>query len=71
MFKSSNVGTLDRLFRLIVGVALIAAPYFYVSEIWADDLYRYGLPAVGGILILTALVRFCPLYRIFGLRTCR
>ncbi len=71
MFKYANVGRFDQIIRLIVGIALIAVPYFYVSEIWQSELYRFGIPAVGTILILTAFIRFCPLYKIIGLRTCR
>ena len=26
---------------------------------------------VGGVLVVTALVRFCPLYRLIGVRTCK
>ena len=70
MFKTANVGALDRFLRLILSVFLIAAPYFIVSDLWQDNLFRFGLPIIGAILILTALIRFCPLYRIFGIRTC-
>lgn len=70
MSNLTNVGSFDRLVRFIIGGVLIAAPYFYVSEIWEDPLYRWGLPFIGLVLVVTALLRFCPLYRIIGLRTC-
>ena len=70
MFKVANVGTVDRILRIVLGAFLIAAPYFVASEIWQNDLYRLGLPIVGAVLVLTALIRFCPLYRIFSIRTC-
>lgn len=71
MFKSANVGNIDRVLRIVVGVLLIALPYFYASEMWANQVLRWGVPAVGAILILTALFRFCPLYRLIGASTCK
>ncbi|SDK63530.1 YgaP family membrane protein [Microbulbifer yueqingensis] len=61
-----NVGTLDRLVRLALA-AVIAALYFTgtISGMTAAVL---GLVAV--IFILTGALRWCPLYRLFGLRTC-
>jgi len=71
MFKSANVGSLDRAIRLIVGALLIALPNFYASEIWASQAARWGIPFVGAVLIVTALVRFCPLYRLIGVNSCK
>lgn len=71
MFKSANVGSVDRLIRIVVGIVLIAAPYVFTSELWANSLVRWAIPAVGAILILTALFRFCPLYRVIGASTCK
>lgn len=71
MFKSANVGRLDQILRIVVGIALLAAPYFYVSDIWESQPFYYGAHIVGAILILTAFIRFCPLYRIVGMSTCR
>lgn len=71
MFKSPNVGSLDRIIRLILGAVLIAAPYFYASDMWMNPLFRWGVPLVGAVLILTALVRFCPIYRVIGVKTCK
>lgn len=57
----ANIGSLDRLLRLIVGLALLGAGAWFKS--W------WGL--VGLVPILTALVRFCPAYLPLGLSTCR
>lgn len=69
MFKTANVGNIDRMIRLVVGAVLIAAPYFYASTIWDNPVFRLGLPIIGVVLILTALVRFCPLYKVIGANT--
>ena len=71
MFKSANVGNVDRIVRIIIGALLIALPYIYASEIWANGLIRWIVPIVGAVLVLTALVRFCPAYRLIGVNTCK
>ena len=71
MFKTANVGSIDRIVRIIVGALMIAAPYLISSSLWASPLARWGIPLVGLVLVLTALVRFCPLYRLIGASTCK
>lgn len=56
-----NMGTIDRILRIIVGVALIT--YGILNQSW--------IGFIGIIPILTALVRFCPLYTMFGMSTCK
>ena len=68
---TANIGTLDRLFRIALGVVLIALPM--VSGLAFFDSVAATVVAViaGIIMIATAALRFCPLYRILGMRTCR
>ena len=33
-------------------------------------MWKYALAAVGGVLVLTAIFRFCPAYTLLGVRTC-
>ena len=58
----TNVGTLDRALRAIVGVGLIALVFVGPQTPWGW---------IGAVLLLTALVGFCPAYRLLGLRTCK
>ncbi len=67
----ANVGSMDRIFRFIIGAVLIALPYVTAMEIWANPVIKYGANAVGAILILTALVSFCPLFKLLGISTAR
>lgn len=67
----ANVGTIDRVLRLVVGGALIAAPFAAELPIFENDMYKFGALAVGVILVATAAMKFCPIYRILGLRTCK
>jgi hypothetical protein len=63
MFKS-NVGSIDRVVRIILGVALIGLFFAYPDASW-----RY-FALIGIIPLLTAFMGTCPLYSIFGLSTC-
>jgi hypothetical protein len=58
-----NVGTADRVIRLVVGILLLLYAALGTSP------WRWvGL--IGIIPILTALFRFCPAYALIGIRTC-
>ena len=63
----ANVGSIDRIFRLILGAALIAAPFVFGLAPIAP--LAIGGFAAGAILIVTAIVRICPIYLATGLRT--
>jgi len=56
-----NVGSADKVVRYILGLIIIALGVYYKS--W------WGL--IGLVPIVTALVNFCPLYSIIGVRTVR
>jgi len=56
-----NVGKADKIIRLILGVLAIALGVIFQS--W------WGL--IGLVLILTALVNWCPLYFPFGISTAK
>lgn len=71
MFKSANVGRIDRIVRLIVGTLLIAAPIFFSGALPVGPVLSWATPLVGAILVMTALFRFCPLYRLIGINTCK
>ncbi len=58
---SKNVGTIDRIVRLIVGAVLIALVFVGPQTPWGW---------IGLIPIATALISWCPAYRLFGIRTC-
>lgn len=61
-----NEGTVDRIIRAIIGVvALVAAVAVGVGTVGGIVLL-----VLGGVLVVTAAVGFCPLYRVFGINTC-
>jgi hypothetical protein len=57
---SHNVGNTDRIVRLLIGLAIVAAGLYFQS--W--------LILVAIIPFATALIGWCPLYSLFGLSTC-
>ncbi len=58
-----NVGTIDRILRIAVGLALVAA------AILLDHPYAWA-GWIGVIPIVTGFAGFCPAYRLLGLSTC-
>lgn len=66
---SGNVGSFDRLLRLVIGAALIAAPLIGFMGLGASAFVVYGMIAVGGILVLTAAFGTCPIYSVLGIKT--
>lgn len=57
---TTNVGIVDRIIRLILGVGLIA--WGVMNGSW------WG--ALGVVPLLTATIGWCPAYLPFGLSTC-
>ncbi|KPK27255.1 MAG: hypothetical protein AMJ66_11295 [Betaproteobacteria bacterium SG8_40] len=57
-----NVGSADRVIRIIVGLGLVSL--FFILE----GAARW-LGVIGVVLIATAVINFCPLYKVLGLST--
>ncbi len=57
---NANIGDLDRLIRLLLGVLILAAGFFF--DAW------WGV--FGIIPLVTAVIRWCPAYVPFGFSTC-
>jgi hypothetical protein len=55
-----NVGSIDRIIRIVVGVALIGWALMD-GPTWAW---------IGVLPLVTGLVRVCPAYSILGMNTC-
>lgn len=63
----SNVGTLDRIVRLIMGALLAAAPFLTAFPLWANPIAFWASIIVGAVLIATSAFSFCPIYAALGL----
>lgn len=63
----ANVGSVDKLVRLVLAIVLILLFYF---EVLTDSLGIVAL-IVALVLTVTSLINFCPLYAIFKMNTCK
>lgn len=61
MSISMNVGMVDRVARLVLGVVLIALVFAGPKTPWGW---------VGLIPLVTGAMGWCPLYALLGIRTC-
>jgi hypothetical protein len=59
--QTKNVGKCDRLARVIVGVALALLAYYKLDGVWQLVAYVVAI-----IAIITAAMRFCPVYVALG-----
>lgn len=59
---TTNVGNIDRLFRIVLGLILISLVFVGPQTDWGW---------LGIIPLATGLLRTCPAYSIFGLNTCK
>ena len=58
---NANIGTVDRILRIVVGLILIAMVFVGPQTSWGW---------IGVVPLLTALIGFCPAYKLIGLSTC-
>ena len=64
---TTNVGSPDKIARIVLGVVAAVVAFL----VGAGSVLGIILFVVAAILIVTALAGFCPLYRIFGINTCK
>ena len=57
-----NVGRLDRILRIIIGLALISLVFIGPQTPWGW---------VGIVPLLTGAIRWCPPYALLGINTCK
>jgi hypothetical protein len=58
----TNLGTIDRGLRIAVGLLLIILSLSGVIGLWGW---------VGLVPLATGLLKFCPLYRLLGINSCK
>ena len=57
----ANVGGIDRIARIVVGLVLIALAATGTVGVWGW---------IGVVPLLTGLIRWCPLYPLLGISSC-
>jgi len=56
-----NEGKVDRIIRVVAGLGLLSLVFIGPQTNWGF---------IGIVPLLTGVVGFCPLYKVFGLNTC-
>lgn len=62
---STNIGTPDRILRIVVGAALLL--WFFLDQ--GTGFWHYA-KLIGIVPLLTGVLRTCPLYSLLGVSTC-
>jgi hypothetical protein len=57
----ANVGNIDRILRIVIGLGLIAWAAVLGGPVWAW---------IGVVPLATGLLKFCPAYTLLGMNTC-
>jgi hypothetical protein len=57
-----NVGGIDRILRIVVGLALMALAFFHVLGAWGW---------IGVVPLVTGIIGWCPAYLPLGIKTCK
>ena len=57
----ANVGGIDRILRIVVGLVLISLVFVGPQVVWGW---------VGVVPLATGLIKFCPFYPLIGLNSC-
>ncbi len=60
-FLATNMGTVDRAIRVVLGLALLTLTFAGPKTPWGF---------VGLLPLITGLVGSCPAYSVFGFSTC-
>ena len=58
----ANVGGVDRVLRIVIGLALISLVFIGPKTPWGW---------IGVIPLATGFIRFCPLYPLLKISTCK
>jgi len=62
-----NMGALDKIIRVVVAIVIVILfATHVVTHVWAIILL-----VIAGILLITSIIGFCPLYQILMINTCK
>jgi hypothetical protein len=61
----ANIGSLDKVIRIFLAIVFAM---LYITKL-VEGTVSIILLVVGGVLLLTSIINFCPLYAIMGLNS--
>ena len=59
-----NLGIMDRMFRFVLGIALL-----YLGYIYGNGFSKFLFILIGLIVVIESFVSYCGLYQLFGIDT--
>jgi hypothetical protein len=68
---TANIGTIDRILRIVLGLVLIALPFISGLALFQSGIAVAVSVILGIVMLATSATRFCLLYRLVGIRTCK
>jgi hypothetical protein len=63
----ANMGTADKVIRVLI--ALVIGVLIYTNVLTGTLAIVLGVLSI--VFALTSLISFCPLYTLFGIKTCK
>lgn len=67
----TNVGNIDRILRAGLGVVLLYLAFLSNITAFEAPLIQYGVAIIGIVMLVTSILKLCPLYTLLGIKTCR
>ncbi|GBC85637.1 hypothetical protein HRbin11_02087 [bacterium HR11] len=61
-----NVGGVERVIRILIGIGL-----FLLAFLALDGTARWVVGAIALVPLATGIAKFCPLWAVLGINTCR
>lgn len=61
-----NESLLDRGIRVVIAAVAVVLGVYVLSGVWSAVAY-----IVAAVMVVTAIVGICPLYKVFGVNTCK
>lgn len=68
---TTNVGTVDRILRALLGIVLLYLAFFSGMPLFEQPLYKYGAVVIGIVMLATSSFKLCPIYSVLGIKTCK
>jgi len=61
-----NIGDFDKILRVLIAAVFVVTVYF---DLIVGEMLTYALLFVAGVLLITSLLEFCPIYFVFRIKT--
>jgi hypothetical protein len=65
------MGTMDRALRVALGLVLLGLPFVSGAALFQSTTATLVAVVLGIVMIATSALKFCPLYRVLGIQTCK